>query len=319
MPLRFATALPLNGYGRGVIVTSVEGRPIKVDGNTRHPASVGSTDVFAEATVLSLYDPDRSKSPLQRRPHPVLEAFEAALQPRLASKRGRSKAPDLALLTGRITSPTLVAQIAALTKSLPQAKWYRYEPVEDDASPQRRDLAFGRPATALPRFADARVAADPRCRSLGAGAAQIRFARDIIGARRSHVPEQSLRLYAVEPAWTLTGALADHRLALRPELIGNVALEIARALGASVPQVVGPPDAEQFAKATAADLIAQRGAALVLAGPASRRKCTRCAIGSITSLPRRSISSRRSIRSMPATPSRSAASSPTATTDTSIR
>ncbi len=97
--------------------------------------------------------------------------------------------------------------------------------------------------------------------------AQIRFARDIIGARQSHVPAQSLRLYAVEPAWTLTGALADHRLALRPELIGNVALEIARALGASVPQVVGPPEAEQFAKAAAADLIAQRGAALVLAGP----------------------------------------------------
>ena len=63
IPLHFASALPLAGYGRGVIVTSIEGRPIKIDGNPRHPASLGATDVFAEAAMLSLYDPDRSKAP----------------------------------------------------------------------------------------------------------------------------------------------------------------------------------------------------------------------------------------------------------------
>ena len=247
-------------------MTSVEGRPIKIDGNPRHPASLGSTDVFAEATVLSLYDPDRSKAPYSDGRIQPWTAFEAALQPRLDQARAKQGA-GLALLTGRVTSPTLVAQIAALTKSLPQAKWYRYEPVEDDAIRAGALLAFGRPVTALPRFGDARVVLALDADPLGAGPAQIRFARDIVGARQSHVPEQSLRLYAVEPTWTLTGALADHRLALRPELMGNIALEIARALGASVPQLVGPPEAEQFAKAAAADLMAQRGAALVLAGP----------------------------------------------------
>ena len=266
LPLRFATALPLNGYGRGVIVTSLEGRPIKIDGNPRHPASLGSTDVFAEATVLSLYDPDRSKAPYSDGRIQPWTAFEAALQPRLAQARAKQGA-GLALLTGRVTSPTLVAQIAALTKSLPQTKWYRYEPVEDDAIRGGAILAFGRPATALPRFGDARVVLALDADPLGAGPAQIRFARDIVGARQTHVPKQSLRLYAVEPTWTLTGALADHRLALRPELMGNIVLEIARALGASVPQLVGPPEVEQFAKAAAADLMAQRGAALLLAGP----------------------------------------------------
>ena len=266
LPLRFATALPLNGYGRGVIVTSVAGRPIKIDGNPRHPASLGSTDVFAEAAVLSLYDPDRSKAPYSDGRIQPWPAFEAALQPQLGRARSKQGA-GLALLSGRVTSPTLAAQIGALTKSLPQAKWYRYEPVEDDAVRNGAILAFGRPATALPRFGDARVLLTLDADPLGAGPAQIRFARDIIGARQSHAPEQSLRLYAVEPAWTLTGALADHRLALRPELIGNIAIEIARALGASVPQLVGPPDVERFAKAAAADLIARRGAALVLAGP----------------------------------------------------
>jgi molybdopterin-containing oxidoreductase family iron-sulfur binding subunit len=65
LPLSFATALALGGYGRGVIVTSVEGRPIKINGNPRHPASLGSTDVFGEAAVLSLYDPDRSMERLR--------------------------------------------------------------------------------------------------------------------------------------------------------------------------------------------------------------------------------------------------------------
>ena len=133
-------------------------------------------------------------------------AFEAALQPRLAQARAKQGA-GLALLTGRVTSPTLVAQIAELTKSLPEAKWYRYEPVEDDAVRNGAILAFGRPAAALPRFADARVVLALDADPLGAGPAQIRFAREIIGARQSHVAEQSLRLYAVEPAWTLTGAL----------------------------------------------------------------------------------------------------------------
>ncbi|MDE2373306.1 MAG: hypothetical protein KGL96_03680, partial [Hyphomicrobiales bacterium] len=63
LPMRFASALALGGYGRGVIVTSMEGRPIKIDGNPRHPASLGATDVFGEASLLSLYDPDRSKTP----------------------------------------------------------------------------------------------------------------------------------------------------------------------------------------------------------------------------------------------------------------
>ena len=104
LPMRFASALPLNGYGRGVIVTSVEGRPIKIDGNPRHPASLGSTDVFAEATVLSLYDPDRAQAPYS----------SGRIQPWSASKarcsRARASASrqgqGLALLTGRITSPT---------------------------------------------------------------------------------------------------------------------------------------------------------------------------------------------------------------------
>ncbi len=266
VPMRFASALPLNGYGRGVIVTSVEGRPIKIDGNPRHPASLGATDVFAEATVLSLYDPDRAQAPFSSGRIQSWSAFEAALLPRVDRARAR-QGQGLALLTGRVTSPTLIAQIEALLKALPQAKWYRFESLDDDAARSGALLAFGQPATILPRFSDARVLLTLDADPLGPGAQQVRFARDITTARQSRIPEQSLRIYTVEADWTLTGALADHRLALRPELVRSVAVQVARALGGSLPESAGSPDAKRFAKIVAADLIARRGAALVIAGP----------------------------------------------------
>lgn len=266
VPLRFASALPLAGYGRGVVVTSIEGRPIKINGNARHPASVGATDVFGEAAILSLYDPDRSKAPYSASRIADWSAFQAALAPPLRHA-AQSQGSGLALLTGRITSPTLVAQIGDLIKAMPRAKWYRYEPIDDDAIHAGAVQAFGRPLTAIPRFRDARVVllldADP----IGVGPEQIRFGRDIAAARQPQTPGDSLRLYAAEPAWTLSGALADHRVAVAPQFVRNIALTIAQTLGAAVSAAALPADVERFAKSAASDLEARRGAALLLAGP----------------------------------------------------
>ncbi len=266
VPSRFATALPLAGYGRGVIATSVEGRPIKINGNPRHPASLGATDVFAEAAVLSLYDPDRSKAPYSAGRVQPWSAFEAALLPRLNAARAR-QGEGLALVTGRITSPTLLGQINTFRQTFPQAQWFRYEPADDDTASAGANLAFGRAATVMPRFADARVAllldADP----LGFGPQQIRSSRDITTARRSRQPADSLRLYMAEPVYTLTGALADHRVAIRPELIRNIAIEVARTLGADFAAAELPADIAHFVRVAAADLAARKGAAVVQTGP----------------------------------------------------
>lgn len=266
LPLQFASALPLGGYGRGVIVASMEGRPIKINGNSRHPASLGSTDVYGEAALLSLYDPDRSKAPYGDHRIQAWSAFEAALRPRLDRHRTR-QGEGLAILTGRVTSPSLIGQIGALTAAMPQMKWYRYEPIDDDNLRGGAMQAFGHIATPLPRFRDARVMLALDADPIGFGPDQIRCSREIVDARRSHVPSESLRIYSAEPDWSLTGALADHRMPLRPELIRNIAIEIARALGASLDAAALPDEANQFAKAAAADLKARHGAALVVAGP----------------------------------------------------
>src|SRR5215831_5717230 len=265
IPLRFASTLPLAGFGRGVIVTSVEGRPIKIDGNPRHPASLGATDVFAEAAVLSLYDPDRSKAVRSGTGIYSWDAFEAALRAQLAGERRRGGL-GLCILTNRITSPTLLAQIDALLNSFPEAKWYRYEPVDDDAARAGASHAFGRPLSSIPRLADARVAVMLDADPIGPGPEQIRFGHDFIRARKSNSESEFLRLYAVESAWSLTGANADHRIALSPELIRNFALALANELGAAVSTGELPHEAATAARIAAADLKSQPGHALVLAG-----------------------------------------------------
>jgi Fe-S-cluster-containing dehydrogenase component len=269
IPLRFASTLALGGFGRGVIATSVEGRPIKIDGNPRHPASLGATDVFAESAVLSLYDPDRSQVATRGQGVFSWDAFEAELRLQIARESERNGS-GLRLLTNRITSPTLLAQIDSLLKSFPEAKWYRYEPVDDDAARAGASLAFGRPLSAIPRLADARVAVTLDADPIGPGPEQIRFSHDFAGARKfkggSERASEFLRLYAVESAWSLTGANADHRLALSPHLVRNFALALANELGATVSTGELPARATQFAHVAAADLKSRMGQAVVLTG-----------------------------------------------------
>jgi molybdopterin-containing oxidoreductase family iron-sulfur binding subunit len=263
--MAFASALALAGYARGVIVTAIEGRPIKVDGNPRHPASFGATDIFAEAAILSLYDPDRSKAP---RIHGGLRswpAFEGELQTQITQERARDGA-GLRILTNRVTSPTLLGQLQGVLKLFPEAKWYRYEPVDDDAERGGAMQAFGRPLTALPRLRDARVVLALDADPIGCGPEQIRLSREFVAARQAPSAADFLRLYVVEPAFTLTGANADHRLPLDHALIRNVALVVAAGLGAAVEAPPLPDAADRFARAVTADLKARAGQAMVMAG-----------------------------------------------------
>ncbi len=264
-PLRFATTLPLGGYGRGAVCISVDGRPIKVEGNPLHPASLGSTDVFAEAAIFGLYDPDRSRTARHDGSIASWDMFLRALHPQIEHHRAQG-GDGLRLLTGRVTSPTLLRQIDLVLKQYPGARWHAYEPIGDEVERAGTALAFDRPLQPLPQFDQARVIlcldADP----LGPGPGQIRNARDWIDGRRPFGEAQSSRLYVVEAAPTLTGAKADQRLMLHPRLIHNAAITVANALGAGLPKSNLPTSARRFIDASVQDLLAHRGQALVLAG-----------------------------------------------------
>src|SRR4051794_23613392 len=182
-PLRFATTLPLGGYGRGVGGLSVDGRPIKIEGNPLHRASLGSPDVFAEAAVLSLYDPDRSRTVLQDGAIASWDMFLKALLPQLERYRAQG-GEGLRLLTGRITSPTLLRQIDLILKQYPGARWHSYEPVDDEAERTGAPLASGRPRRPLPRFDRGQVVLSLDAAPRGPGPDQIRSARAGIEGRK---------------------------------------------------------------------------------------------------------------------------------------
>ena len=253
-PMRFATTLSLCGYGRGMLGISVDGHPIKIEGNPRHPFSLGATDIFSEAEVLSLYDLDRSRVPQHKDQIANWDDFIAAW--------GRIETnAAVGLVTGRVVSPTTLLRLAALQRRYPNLRRYRYEPVNDDAERAGARQAFGRNLSSQPRWEDADIvlclAADP----LGHGPGQMRIAR----AFATRVPRA--RLYVVEPLWTLTGAAADFRLALRPEMSGEIGRAVANALGADLGAPALSAPAKAFADRAATELMAHKGRALVLAGP----------------------------------------------------
>ncbi|ALN72615.1 4Fe-4S dicluster domain-containing protein [Aureimonas sp. AU20] len=258
-PLRFATALPLGGYGRGVLATSVDGRPIKISGNERHPASLGATDIFSEADVLGLYDPGRSRTVLKQGQIATLDGLLAELAPRLDALRASGGA-GLAILTGRITSPTLLRQMAALQAAFPAMAHYRHEAVHDDQAQAGAEIAFGRRLDLLPQWERADLvlclSADP----LGFGPAQLRNAAGYAARRARREP--GLRLYAVESALSLTGSVADHRQALAPDAIARFADTLMRRFQTPLAQAGDDPIIEALVR----DLVAAGPRALVLVG-----------------------------------------------------
>jgi len=200
VPLRFATSLPLSGFGRGMIVTSWQGRPTKVEGNPAHPGSQGATDVFAEAAVLELYDPDRSRnvrlrpaeasSPGQDRPRsgPVAwDAFLSALVPRLATLQGR-QGEGLRILTGNLTSPTMLRLLRELKTRFPRMHRYQHEAIADDNARAGAVQAFGRPLRSLAKLERASVLLALDADPLGSGPDQIRMGRGFAARRMARNP-----------------------------------------------------------------------------------------------------------------------------------
>src|ERR1041385_3818490 len=139
----YATAMLLGGYALGLLVESHEGRPTKVEGNPNHPASMGATDVFAQASVLDLYDPDRSQTPRYLGNIRTWENFLGEFRNEVAKQRDK-KGAGLRILTETISSPTLANQLQNLLKDFPEARWHQYEPVNHDNSLAGAQITFGR-------------------------------------------------------------------------------------------------------------------------------------------------------------------------------
>src|SRR5262245_37703544 len=261
-PLFFATAMPLGGVGMPVLAENHMGRPTKLEGNPEHPASLGATDVLAQASVLTLYDPDRSRNVINRGEVKTWNGMIQAIDAALASERARGGA-GVRILTEPVSSPSLIDQMETLLGAMPQAKWHQWDPVFGVAQ-------GGVPASAaLYRFDRADVVISLDADFLGFGPTSVRYTKDFSSRRRMGTPSDQLnRLYAVEPVPTVTGANADHRLALKAREILPFASSLAGALGVAGATAGTLPNdvASRWIPAIAKDLGAHRGTSVVVAG-----------------------------------------------------
>ena len=266
-PLSFATAFVMGGYATGVLATSTMGRPIRIDGNPDHPASLGATDVFTTASILSLYDPDRSQVVTHRGAFSTWEKFYAQLQVALEVQNSL-KGSGLRILTDTVTSPTLSHQLNALLRQFPNAKWHQFESVNHDNLFEGANLAFGEPVQTIYHFDKADIVLSLDADFIAQGPAHIRYAHDFADRRRVHGAHADMnRLYVAECMPSVTGSMADHRLRLRTSQVEQIARAVASAL--NVPGITPaelPDDHRRWAAAVVKDLQQHRGRSIVVAG-----------------------------------------------------
>ena len=268
-PVYFATVLSTDGAAQGVLVESHMGRPTKIEGNPDHPGSLGSTDHFAQAEILNLYDPDRAKSVLYRTETSTWAAFVAAIRPVLEAQKAL-KGEGLRLLTPTVTSPTLAAQIAELLKQFPMAKWHVHDPLARRHAMDGARAAFGRALQPVYNLAEADVIVSLDADFLGIGGDKIANARAFT-TRRSFdttADKEMNRLYVAESSVSITGASADHRMAVRAAEVEGIARELAVALGLPVEKGTLPASshAKSIVDAMVKDVLARPTRSLVMVG-----------------------------------------------------
>ncbi|HYX75056.1 MAG TPA: 4Fe-4S dicluster domain-containing protein [Steroidobacteraceae bacterium] len=258
-PLFFATALTRAGYAHGVLIESNSGRPTKIEGNPAHPASLGATGAIEQGRILELWDPERSRAPLDRGQISSWASFNATLLDPAAPWR-RSEGEGLRILSGRVSSPTLLAQRQRLLERYPHARWHEHEPAGRESVYAGTQIAFGRPLEPLFHFDRAAIIVSLDADFLAEEPGQVRYAREFAAGRRPERGTMS-RLYVAECMPSLTGVAADERMPCRPSEVATIAQQIAARLDGSTDDRAHP-----WLRAVVADLRANRGRSLVLAG-----------------------------------------------------
>jgi molybdopterin-containing oxidoreductase family iron-sulfur binding subunit len=262
-PLFFATAMSLGGVATGLLVESHEGRPTKIEGNPQHPSSLGAADVFNQAAILELYDPDRAQTLTNVGDVTSWSAFIVSMQAALVAQQPLQGA-GIRILTQTVGSPALGAQIREFLGRFPSARWHQWEPAGRNNARLGSQIAFGEFVDPQYSFDKADVILSLDADFLACGPGSLAHARQFASRRRPEEADRMNRLYVLETMPTSTGAKADHRLALKPSAIADMARQIAAAVGVGT---AGSGSADQkWVQAIANDLRAHRGTSLVIAG-----------------------------------------------------
>jgi MoCo/4Fe-4S cofactor protein with predicted Tat translocation signal len=256
----YATSISHGGAVSGLVVETHDGRPTKIEGNPEHPFSLGAANAFQQASVLDLYDPDRSYQVLQDGKGVKPEAWANAIND-VSSKLGQGD--GLRFLSERVTSPSLDAVRAAALQKYPKAKWVEYEPINDDQSLAATQVAFGEPMELQYDFSKADVVVSLDNDFLGLDTSTVLPIKQFTKRRRVAEENDTMnRLYMVESQYSITGAMADHRKRMRTADIPEFASQLSNAVSGL--NVVG---GDKWLSVLAKELNANKGKSLVVAGP----------------------------------------------------
>ncbi len=279
IPVHYATVREHRGDAIGLVVENHEGRPTKLEGNTDHPGSFGGCDAITQASILDLYDPDRSNGPRQATKEAKWEDFEAFVKTKTAALAADGGA-KLRVLMPPTNSPTVMRMRDALVAKFPQARVHSWTPVSQSNAREGSRIAFGKAVTTIVDYRFARVVLALDSDFLQTEPGMIRATRLFSRGRRLRSSHEGMsRLYVVEPSYTTTGANADHRLRLAARQIEPYLVALGKELstrqGVDLSQLAplfalsngnvdGVPP--KWIKAVADELAATRGRAAILIG-----------------------------------------------------
>jgi MoCo/4Fe-4S cofactor protein with predicted Tat translocation signal len=270
-PQFYATVMPFGADAIGLLVESHEGRPTKVEGNPDHPSSLGSTNAFAQASILDLYDPDRAQTATKAGEIQTWSQFLDAAQA-LASTLRATRGEGFRILSGIINSPSVSADLQNLMTLYPMAKWHQWEPAVGDGTREGAKLAFGSYVNTVYRPENAEVILSLDSDFLAIGPGNVRYMRDFYRRRKldQYTEADRLglgmnRLYVVEPTPSVTGSSADHRLPLRNAEIEQFARALVAKLGLGGSGKLAP-ETEKWLDAVVKDLKKYPRRTLVVAG-----------------------------------------------------
>jgi len=274
VPLFYASAVPAGLNPVGVLVENHEGRPTKLEGNSLHPSSNGKTNSYIQASILDLYDPDRSKSVLEKGIASDFESFLRAWKSLFAEAK-KSNGKNIAILAEETASPSFVRMKKEFLSAFPEATWATYSPVNDESVFRGIEMATGTLAQPKYFFEKAHVIVSLDSDFLLLDGEPIAQSLDYSNGRRVSSEADSMnRMYVAEPGYSITGAMADHRIKLQANQIGAFAAAIAIELkkqGVSIPGIDGIKSAgfsfnKSMLKAITKDLLDSKGNGLIVAG-----------------------------------------------------
>ena len=274
IPQHYATTMPFGTTAYGVLVENHEGRPTKIEGNELHPSTRGASNAFMQASILGLYDPDRSQRVMDKGSERTWADFVSAWRT-LYEKFSANQGAGLAVLSESFNSPTLARLVREFKAKFPQAVWATYEPVSAENIFEGARVATGKPLQAVYSFDAADVIFSLDSDFLKSEADNVSASRGYGEGRRITSENDSMnRLYVVESTYSLTGSVADHRMRVSSKNIASVAAVLAKELasqGLNLPVAAslnsGSAEIDsKWLRVAASDLMKSRGKSIVCAG-----------------------------------------------------